>query len=61
MLGNYGVPAKYVLKWSVKRLAGKQKKTLIWAQVMKFNFVSALTLWSLILVLNVIELITPRE
>lgn len=61
VLGNYGVPAKYVFSWSATKLASKRSKTMTWAYVMKGNFASALLLWTAFLALNVWEVSGGRE
>ena len=61
ILGNYGVPAKYVLyEWNTFTLASKREKTIMWARVMKFNIASAMVLWTVVLGFNVVELMNPR-
>jgi len=53
---NYAIPAfMYVFKLPASVLAGKRKKTIAWAIVLKINFVSALAFWGFGIFLTCVE------
>ena len=45
----------YVFKLPASVLAGKRKKTIAWAIVLKINFVSALAFWGFGIFLTCVE------
>ncbi|GMI03335.1 hypothetical protein TrRE_jg11619 [Triparma retinervis] len=60
-LANYAVPAlAFVLKLPSAVLAKKRKKTLLWAQVLKTNMISAMVFWSISAVAAVYECTSAR-
>ena len=59
MWGNYGVPALLmfkIFKTPSEVIASKAQKTILWANIVKFNFASALAFFSFSIVVNVYEI-----